>query len=148
MSKEKQLIVVGVDGSRHSLAALRWAAGQAELAGGLVHAVMSWEWSTNPFNMGAKGRDGEPVTPEEAAREKLATALAETFPGGTVPDAVKGRAVQGDPAHVLVEESQSASLLVVGTRGYGGFKSAMLGSVSQQVVQYAACTVVVVREES
>jgi nucleotide-binding universal stress UspA family protein len=56
--------------------------------------------------------------------------------------------VQGPAAKVLVEASAAADLLVVGTRGYGGFKGALLGSVSQQVTQHAHCSVVVVREKT
>ncbi len=56
------------------------------------------------------------------------------------------RVEQGSPAQVLVDASKEADLTVVGTRGYGGFKGALLGSVSQQVVQYSAGTVVIVRE--
>ncbi|MEV7578879.1 universal stress protein [Streptomyces erythrochromogenes] len=143
------LIVVGVDGSRHSRAAVRWAVEQARLVGGRVHAVMAWEWNRNPFAIGmaeAQFAEQEAVTAEEAARRKLAdtvTAAVGASPG--VP--VFRRVEQGSPAQVLVDASQEADLTVVGTRGYGGFKGALLGSVSQQVVQYSAGTVVVVRED-
>lgn len=59
------LIVVGVDGSNHSKEALRWAVRQATLVGGRVHAVMSWEWSTNPFSLGGDTVVGgrQPLSP-------------------------------------------------------------------------------------
>ncbi|APU43195.1 MULTISPECIES: universal stress protein [unclassified Streptomyces] len=142
------LIVVGVDGSGHSRRAVRWAVEQARLIGGRVHAVMAWDWNRNPFALGmAEAQFAEQVasTAEEAARRKLAdtvTAAVGASPG--VP--VFRRVEQGPPAQILVDASKEAELMVVGTRGYGGFKGALLGSVSQQVVQYAACTVVVVRE--
>ncbi|GGQ03914.1 MULTISPECIES: universal stress protein [Streptomyces] len=142
------LIVVGVDGSDHSKEAVRWAVEQARLIGGRVHAVMAWEWNRNPFAIGmaeAQLAEQEAVTAEEAARRKLAdtvNAAVGASPG--VP--VFRRVEQGSPAQVLVDASKEADLTVVGTRGYGGFKGALLGSVSQQVVQYSAGTVVVVRE--
>ncbi|MFE7095785.1 universal stress protein [Streptomyces erythrochromogenes] len=141
------LIVVGVDGSRHSKEALRWAVEQARLTGGRVHALMAWEWNRNPFAIGmaeAQFAEQEAETAEEAARRKLAdtvTAAVGASPG--VP--VFRRVEQGSPAQVLVDASKEADLTVVGTRGYGGFKGALLGSVSQQVVQFSAGTVVVVR---
>ncbi|WP_406365679.1 universal stress protein [Streptomyces sp. NBC_01546] len=142
------LIVVGVDGSNHSKEALRWAVEQARMVGGRVHAVMAWEWNRNPFAIGsaaAQLAEDEVVTAEEAARRKLADTVATTV--GTSPGVpVFRRVEQGSPAQVLVDAAKEADLTVVGTRGYGGFKGALLGSVSQQVVQYAASTVVVVRE--
>lgn len=139
------LIVVGVDGSNHSKQALRWAAAQAKAIGGRVHAVMGWEWNTNPFGV-SPAEQTELVHAEDAARQKLADTVTEAV--GTSPGVpVFRRVEQGSPAQVLVEASKEAELTVVGTRGYGGIKGALLGSVSQQVVQYAASTVVVVRED-
>ncbi|MFI9773314.1 universal stress protein [Streptomyces sp. NPDC051956] len=146
------LIVVGVDGSKHSKEALRWAVRQATLVGGRVHAVMSWEWSTNPFSLGPA--DGATVaggrelrSPEETSRVRLIDVVTETV-GESPPVPVHSRMVHGPAAKVLVEASEAAELLVVGTRGYGGFKGALLGSVSQQVTQHAHCSVVVVRHKS
>jgi nucleotide-binding universal stress UspA family protein len=147
------LIVVGVDGSKHSKEALRWAVRQATLVGGRVHAIMSWEWSTNPFSLGGPADGGtaavgrELSSPEETSRVRLIDVVTETV-GESPPVPVHSRMVQGPPAKVLVEASGAADLLVVGTRGYGGFKGALLGSVSQQVTQHAHCTVVVVRHKS
>ncbi|WP_406103375.1 universal stress protein [Streptomyces sp. NBC_01003] len=146
------LIVVGVDGSKHSKEALRWAVRQATLVGGRVHAVMSWEWSTNPFSFGpADGATvaggSEPLSPEETSRVRLIDVVTETV-GESPPVPVHSRMVHGPAAKVLVEASGAAELLVVGTRGYGGFKGALLGSVSQQVTQHAHCSVVVVRHKS
>lgn len=139
------LIVVGVDGSNHSKQALRWGVAQAKAIDGRVHAVMSWEWNTNPFGV-APSAQSELVTAEEAARQKLADTVAEAV-GASPGVPVFRRVEQGPPAQVLVDASKEAALTVVGTRGYGGIRGALLGSVSQQVVQYAASTVVVVRED-
>ncbi|MCX4544899.1 universal stress protein [Streptomyces sp. NBC_01565] len=138
------LIVVGVDGSNHSKEALRWAVAQAKAIEGRVHAVMSWDWNTNPFAVGTAAPQ-ELVNAEAAARQKLADTVATAV--GTSPGVpVFRRVEQGSAAQVLVDASKEADLTVIGTRGYGGFKGALLGSVSQQVVQYATSTVVVVRE--
>ncbi|GLX36981.1 universal stress protein [Streptomyces lavendulae] len=139
------LIVVGVDGSAHSKEALRWAVGQARATGSRVHAVMSWQWNTNPFAVGTV-EQAELVSAEEGARQRLADTVAEAV-GASPGVPVFRRVEQGPPAQVLVEASREAELTVVGTRGYGGIKGSLLGSVSQQVVQYAASTVVVVRDE-
>lgn len=144
------LIVVGVDGSKSSRAALRWGVQQAQLVGGRVHALMSWEWP-NPFSLvgpalEAAAPDEDVVTLEETTRRKIIEVVQDTLGGKDPGVSVHGRVVQGSPARVLVEASQDAALLVVGTRGYGGFKGALLGSVSTQVTQYAHCSVVVVRE--
>ncbi|MGW7437036.1 universal stress protein [Streptomyces sp. NPDC054849] len=142
------LIVVGVDGSKHSREAVRWAVAQAALIDGRVHAVMAWDWHSSPFALGSTGAetaDAGAVTAEEAARRKLADTVAAAV-GASPGVPVFRRVEQGSPAQVLVDASKEADLTVVGTRGYGGFKGALLGSVSQQVVQYSAGTVVVVRE--
>ncbi|WP_030194259.1 universal stress protein [Streptomyces sp. NRRL S-87] len=145
--RTEPVIVVGMDGSSHSKEALRWAVEQAKAVGGRVEAVLSWQWSRNPFDVTATALDEEDtelLTAEEAARRELAEAVGDAV--GAEPGApVSKRVVQGVPARVLVDASEKADLMVVGTRGYGGFKAAMLGSVSQQVVQHAKCSVVVVR---
>jgi nucleotide-binding universal stress UspA family protein len=60
---------------------------------------------------------------------------------------IEQRVIQGAPAAVLVEESQDADLLVVGSRGHGGFAQLLLGSVSQQCAQHSECPVVIVHAE-
>ena len=136
-------IVVGVDGSSHSEEALRWALGQARLTGRPVEAVTSW---SVPLPYGGMGGAGAVVALDwegEATRALESTvATAVDF-----PDAfrVSQRVVQGHPAQVLVDAAADAALLVVGSRGRGGFTGMLLGSVSQNVIARAACPVVVVR---
>jgi nucleotide-binding universal stress UspA family protein len=135
-------IVVGVDGSSASLDALRWALAQARLAGDAIDAVLAWR---PPAAYG-----GYPVIAEEDwqanAEEVLDTALSE------VPEAADARmvrhVVQGHPVDVLLERAAGADLLVVGSRGLGGFSGMLLGSVSQHVVAHAPCPVLVVRHET
>lgn len=133
-------IVVGVDGSEPSKAALRLAAEQAELTGGVVDAVYAWEpppsWPPRESKLGGYQ--------EEQAREHLDQVIDEVL-GPERSVEVRPRSTQGHPAAVLLEVAAGARLLVVGNRGHGGFAGALLGSVGQHCVQHAPCPVVVVR---
>jgi nucleotide-binding universal stress UspA family protein len=135
-------IVVGVDGSAHSEEALRWAVGQARLSGGTVEAVISWSIPVD-FGLGGAGvlvsYDWEGVA-AASLRDTVARALDPAD-----ADRVSQQVVMGHPATVLLDASVDADLLVVGSRGRGGFKGMLLGSTSQHVIARAACPVVVVR---
>jgi nucleotide-binding universal stress UspA family protein len=135
-------IVVGVDGSEPSLKALRWAARQAEISGDRLEAVIAWEY---PAGMWASMSAGIPMEldPESLAKEILDEALDKAF--GSEGPAVERKVVAGNAAHVLIELSASAALVVVGDRGHSGFAAALLGSVSTHVTQHGQCPVVVVR---
>ncbi|MEU0219362.1 universal stress protein [Streptomyces sp. NPDC006265] len=136
-------VVVGVDGSPASRAALRWAVHHARMVGGAVEAIYVWDTPS------ARGWSGPAVDPDfdlEQARERFAQELRTVFPGGQ-PPRLQEHLVQGDPSEALIQASEGAELLVVGRRGIGGFARAMLGSVSQRCAQHAACPVVVVRQE-
>ena len=131
-------IVVGVDGSPSSEQALRWAAGQARLTGQPVHAVITWQV---PPTYDAW------VLPEDWAGKAAGTLQKSVANVLTEVDAgvVAQHVLHGHPAKVLVDETADpADLLVVGSRGHGGFAGLVLGSVSQHVVGHAACPVVVV----
>jgi nucleotide-binding universal stress UspA family protein len=138
-------IVVGVDGSPSAIAALAWAIGQAELTGATVEAVIAWHY---PVVMG-----GAPFAPigvlmdvdfQGAASTQLTTAISQSIdPAGPVK--VSSTVREGNPAQVLIEAADGADLLVVGSRGHGGFAEALLGSVSQHCVQHAPCPVVIIR---
>jgi nucleotide-binding universal stress UspA family protein len=145
-------IVVGVDGSPSSMTALRWAIRQAELTGGTVDAVIAWQY---PVSYGAYGSYGwSPVTMDEGgtdfgeiAEKMLADAISKTLdPGSSV--VVRPRVVQGNPAQVLLDAASDAELLVVGSRGHGGFTGALLGSVGLHCVHHAHCPVVVIRGQA
>jgi nucleotide-binding universal stress UspA family protein len=135
-------IVVGVDGSAHSQEALRWAIGQARLTGGPVEAVISWSIPVD-FGLGGVGTlvdyDWAGVA-ASTLRDAVARALDPAD-----ADRVSQHVVMGHPATVLLDASAGADLLVVGSRGLGGFKGMLLGSTSQHVIARAACPVVVVR---
>ncbi|GAA1274117.1 universal stress protein [Kitasatospora nipponensis] len=136
-------VVVGVDGSPSSHAALRWAIRHAELIGGVVDAVGAWETVTS-YGWSA------PVVPldldADVARQRFERELGEVL-GDEQPVEVRRRLVLGNPADVLVDAARGAELLVVGSRGHGSFAGAMLGSVSQRCVTHAPCAVVIVRPD-
>lgn len=138
------MIVVGVDGSEHAAEALRWALDEARLRDTDVLAVYVW---TMPAPAGRMGFYAEPLQDpalyQEGAERMLEGILSEAVPDtGGVP--LDRRATQGSPAEELVRAAADAELLVVGSRGHGGFTSLLLGSVSHQCVQHASCPVVVV----
>ncbi|WP_042425953.1 universal stress protein [Streptacidiphilus anmyonensis] len=139
------VIVVGVDGSRHAADALRAAIRQAELTDGLVHAVLAWEWPSI-FSVPEPLPGQEGLTFEEQAQRRLDAAVEDVAGPGPQPR-IRKRLVQGSPTQVLLDAAQDAVLLVVGSRGYGGFKGIMLGSVSQHLAQYAPCSVLIVRSD-
>ena len=142
-----QRIVVGVDGSRASLEALRWAVAQARAhGGGDVRAVLVWEipysglaTSMTPEPYGLP----EPAVYEQQARQRLGSAVEAV--GDTSPVQVHAELREGQPAAVLAELSRDADLVVVASRGHGGFAALLLGSVSAQVVRHSHCSVVVIR---
>ena len=134
-------IIVGIDGSSTSAAALDYACRRAEGTGETVVAIHAWHVrapSTDVWN-------SEPRTVESADRERL---LAESIAGVRTdhPDVrLEQEAIPVAPAQCLVDGSGSASLVVVGSRGRGFFSGMLLGSVSQAVLAGAACPVAVVR---
>ena len=140
---ERGLVVVGVDGSKQSIAALHWAARHAAATGAAVRAVLAWHWPTaagQPLPEHAPPSVREET--EREMREMLAHAISQAFPGGATAQARIG---YGHPAQVLIEESKEADLLVVGSSGHGAFTGMLVGSVSIHCVTSAYCPVIVVR---
>jgi len=146
-SPQSQRIVVGVDGSHYSSAALAWAMVQAHLVGARLQAVMALPPPTQ-FGLPT----ASPADVGEETRGILATAVTEMVADVTtrlgIQVEVDELVIQGAPAKVLLDQAKGASLLVVGTRGHGAFGGMLLGSVSQHCVQHAPCPVVVVPETS
>ena len=133
---EQRRIVVGVDGSPWSKAALAWAARQAELTGAVVEAVTAWELPAT------SGLDPQLYLDYPAAAAKMLTdAISELDSRAPVHPRVE----PGHAAEVLAEASAGAELLVVGSRGHGGFLGALLGSVSLHCHHHAHSPVVVIR---
>ncbi|MEO8697936.1 MAG: universal stress protein [Acidimicrobiales bacterium] len=136
-------IVVGVDGSSNSTAALQWAARRASASGATVHAVYVWRFppiavAPVPLGMGVP----PPEIIEKAAAEELAGFIAAAELPGDVRVVPTIR--EGSPAAVLLEESRHADLLVVGARGHEGFVGLLLGSVATAVAHHATCPIAVI----
>lgn len=136
-------IVVGLDGSKSASGAVEWAAREARRRGSDVLVVQSW---TDPLFLGPSLGNvwTDPNVAERAARSEFESdvdALVSAHPGVHFDTEL----VSVSPSVALVEASQTASMVVVGSRGRGGFSSLLLGSVSQRVAATAASSVVVVR---
>jgi nucleotide-binding universal stress UspA family protein len=136
-------IVVGVDGSECSHDALRWAVDEASRRQAVVEAVFAW---TFPYDVPVAGRLAADTRWLERAKKKL-EGLLQAELGGRSNVEVTGRAEEGPAARILLDAAGGADMLVVGSRGRGGFAGLVLGSVSQQCVQHAGCPVVIVRRE-
>ncbi len=137
-------ILVGIDGSHHSERALEWAVKEAAvrhmpLKVLIVHqAVVGWMG----HGVAYPGDDKAVEESRETAREMTDKVLARVT--GPHPESVTVEAVNGLPAEMLLEAAADADLLVVGSRGAGGFARLRLGSVSGQVAHHAHCPVVIV----
>jgi nucleotide-binding universal stress UspA family protein len=134
----RPLIVVGVDGSDASVKATAWAAEQARATGGTLELLIVWARPTSyglPLVLSG-------YNPEQEAQDVVEKAAS----GIDLPaPRLRTSVVNGAPALALVERSKDVDLLVVGSRGHGGFAELLLGSVSDHCVHHAACSVVVVR---
>jgi nucleotide-binding universal stress UspA family protein len=136
-------VLVGVDGSRSSVEALRWAAAYATSRGANLEVVIAWDWHRSvgwsvPILAG--------LHPEGDANHVLEECLAALR--ADWPDlVVDGRVEQGHPSPILVDASKGASLLAVGCRGHGEFSGMLLGSVSEFCATHAHCPVLVFRRD-
>ncbi|WP_460955443.1 universal stress protein [Parasphingorhabdus pacifica] len=132
-------VVVGVDGSEPSRAALRWAVWHAGLLDGGVTALTAWNFES------VHSPDVPPGTDfTHAVEHALSAAVESSLPAGSTTE-VWERVERGHAATALLDAARDADVLVVGSRGHGGFMGALLGSVSQYCVTHASCPVVVVR---
>lgn len=135
-------ILVGVDGSETSIEALRTAARLGSALNLPIEAITTWV--LDPVLAGYAPID--PTDLEESARAVLDGAIAAAY-GGEPPVDLATKVVYGPAATTLVDSSERASMLVVGSRGLGGFKGMVLGSVSMVCVQHAHCPVLVIRPD-
>jgi nucleotide-binding universal stress UspA family protein len=138
-----QVVVVGVDGSDPSVAALTWASRYGAATGATVRAVRVWHYPTAAGL--PPGKTPEPVETEVEGwvRDELSQAVSKANPDSSAQ--VETKIVYGHPAEALIDESRGESLLVLGHRGHGGFAEALTGSIVIHCVNHAACPVVVVR---
>lgn len=141
---------MGIDGSEPSASALRWAVEEARLRGATVEALYVHEPQTSMVYGAADG----PLPPDlfqgalARAREEAQGVVDDHLAAVGAGDiAVEGVVVEGTgPSAALVERSRDAAMLVVGSRGLGGFAELLLGSVSHQCAQHAHCPVVIIRD--
>jgi nucleotide-binding universal stress UspA family protein len=139
-SSRRSPIVVGLDGSACSHEALTWAIAEAARRHQPLVAVAAWSWrdQTGELDPAFGGSD---VT----AMAEAAVVRAQAASGAGTDVDIEIRAVDDRPAPALIEASRAANLLIVGSRGLGGFRGLMVGSVSHSCVHHAHCPVVVVR---
>ena len=147
--ERKRHVLVGVDGSPHSRKALEWAGDEAAHHGSDLTALTAY-LAPPPPPSGPTSSVTEHLetAPGEAAGQEAERMLMETIRdvlGDDPPVRVQPRVREGNAAKELIDLSEDADLLVVGSRGFGGFAGMLLGSVSQNVAAHAHCTVVVVR---
>lgn len=140
-ANDRPRIVVGVDGSRGSREALRWAARLAHTEQATIDVVGVWEPASGDTWSGVPVDD----RPKPDVEKAVVEAVDETF-GAQRPTDLRVRIRAGHPVPVLLDESDRALLLVVGSRGHGGFAGLLLGSVSARVAEQAHCPVLVVHE--
>jgi nucleotide-binding universal stress UspA family protein len=132
-------IVVGVDGSAQSKLALSWAVRIAAITGATIDAVTAWHF---PMNSGW-GYTPDAWNPEADATQCLTDSIDDAF-GTERPTGLRLLVREGLPAKVLLDESRGATMLIVGSRGHGGFSGLLLGSVSASCAEHATCPVLVV----
>lgn len=137
-------VLVGVDGSAGSRKALTWAAAEAADHGADLVVLNVWSPPLLPPAGGPSVPHGGVPDPSQLAADELVAVVRDEL-GDDPPVVVRPEVQQGHPAELLIEHSAAADLLVVGTRGHGGFAGLVLGSVSQHVAAYAKCPVTVVR---
>jgi nucleotide-binding universal stress UspA family protein len=146
----KHRIVVGVEGSAGSRAALRWAIDEARYRNCGVEIVTAYLPTYIPAapDFGYVPLDPIDLAGEVRKMQDDAVAEASASAGDhAVPGALEQRLIKGRAADTLIAAAEGADLLVVGNRGRGGFRGLLLGSVSQQIAQHAGCPVVIVRPD-
>lgn len=139
-----EVVLVGVDGSPGSREALTWAYRYAERTGASLQVVTAFRYEEV---VGVPGASWPVQTFEEIQLE--ARRLQREVTEAVIPEdtavSVQAEVVFGNPVSVLLERAATVDLLVLGSRGLGGFKGLILGSVSQQCLHHAPCAVTVVR---
>jgi nucleotide-binding universal stress UspA family protein len=150
MAKEKAMsgIIVGVDGSGHSQRALAWAMKEAAIRH-VPLTVLTVHEAIRGYYSGVALYPDDPARTEQA-REAAQAETDKVLAGldGPRPESVTVKAVHGFPVEELINASRDADVVVLGSRGVGGFTRLMLGSTAGQVVQHAHCPVLIVPLEA
>ena len=134
------MIVVGVDGSEASKETLLFALEEARRRQTTMHVVHAFtEWEPIP------GTNAIELDRSPQEREAWLSALVRDVIGEVADVEIRESTVEDDPAPALLAAARGAELLIVGSRGHGGFAGLLLGSVSQQCAHHASCPIVIVR---
>jgi nucleotide-binding universal stress UspA family protein len=141
-----QRIVVGVDGSENSRRALEWAIEEAKIRRAQLTVVSAWQIPNVVLSSTVATAAYDSDVWKSAATETLDTMLRAVDSDG-LSAGLDRQVVEGPPAKMLLDVAKGADLIVVGSRGRGGFAGLLLGSVSQQVAHHADCPVVIVPHE-
>jgi nucleotide-binding universal stress UspA family protein len=141
--KMSATIVVGVDGSEGAVRALEFALEEAQARHADVKAVAAWHVPAGAYETGWVPVSVDPTDYEKIAQAGLEKSIEEAAAATSGVDVTRILR-KGQTAEVLVAEAHDAELLVVGSRGLGGFKGLLLGSVGQQCAHHATCPVVIV----
>jgi nucleotide-binding universal stress UspA family protein len=139
------VIVVGVDGSDCSHSALRFALEEARIRKAKLHIVVAWHVPLPAYGAGWAPPPPNLAEDSEAAASDVLTAALELVKESAASVKIEPVVREGQPAQILIEEAAKAELLVIGSRGRGGFRDLLLGSVSQQCAHHAHCPVTIVR---
>lgn len=135
--RSKPTIVVGVDGSPQSVLALRWAGVLAPVMEANIRAVTAWE-----FDFPVGRLTPTVPNPDRVAQNVCSSAVREAL-GAATSAAVEQVIRRGSATKVLVDETQQAQLMILGSRGRGGFEGLLMGSVSTSVAEHARCPVLI-----
>jgi nucleotide-binding universal stress UspA family protein len=143
-----ETIVVGIDGSEGADEALRWALGEARLRGAKVRVVVAWHVPAIVY--GGVGSVVLTSPAQDFRKGAEATARNALVRLGRASEGleIETRVREGRPASVLIEEARDAELLVLGSRGHGGFTGLLLGSVSAECAAHSPATVTIVHARS
>lgn len=139
----KKPLLVGVDGSDSSIAALQQAAELAVALDCPLEAVMTWDFTYGYDPRFAEWSPDAGAYPQSEAEKALTAAIAEAFPDEP-PLPIAATVRRGPAAEVLIHESERARMLVLGRRGHGGFVGLLLGSVSTACSAHAQCPVMII----
>jgi len=132
-------ILVGIDGSESSLDALHRAAQIATATNAPLEGITTWQY---PLAFDTYFPMMDDWSPSQNAERVLAAATERAF-HGSPPERFTSRVIEGPAARVLIEQSRDAAMLVLGTRGHGGFAGLLLGSVSSACAEHAQCPVLI-----
>jgi nucleotide-binding universal stress UspA family protein len=153
--RRRSVVVVGVDGSAGSRQALRWAAAEARLRNAPLRVVHAWTFGFTAIPGGGYGYKGdsrglfgaEGTSELRRASEELVDRAITDIAAEACGIEIERQVVEGGAADVLVGAAAEGDLLVVGSRGHGGFAGLLLGSISQQCAHHAVCPVVIVHAD-